>query len=251
MKFSKLIILILCAAASSVAQECSNATLKGAYAYAIDGIVSVDGKTVTNSDVGRIVFDGSGKFTGKAAFTVNGATTIGDFAGQYLLGSDCTMTGKSDPDGVDFDAVVINAGSDFLLVVREPGFTRSGGGSRIEPQTVCSMAGLNSAFGYQGDGSIMSDGKAISLAEIGTLVFNGSGQVKGIYSASLGGLVERREYAGTYKVNADCTASATFKIGDTDYIMNFVVANLGNSLLYSTSGGGITLTGSASRQFPR
>ena len=249
--FNKLIPFALACAATAAAQECSNATLKGAFAYAIDALVTVDGKTSTNSDVGRLVFDGNGKFTGKAAFTVNNATTVSDFAGEYLLGSDCTMTGKSVPAAVEFDGVVANGGSDFMLIVREPGITRSGGGSRIESQTVCNTAALNGAYSYQGDGSVTAEGRVFSIAEVGILNFNGSGAFKGVYSASLSGLVERREYSGRYEIGADCTANATFKIGDADYVMNFVVANLGNSLLFSTTGGGITITGGAARQFPR
>ena len=225
--------------------------MKGAFAYAIDALATVGGKTSTNSDVGRLVFDGNGKFTGKAAFTVNHATTVSDFAGEYLLGVDCTMTGKSVPAAVEFDGVVIDGGSGFMIIVREPGITRSGAGSRIEAETACSAGLMKGAYSYQGDGSITAEGKVFSISEIGTLNFDGAGAVKGIYSASLSGLVERREFGGKYEIGSDCTANATFKIGDADYVMNFVVANLGNSLLFSTTGGGITITGGAARQFAR
>ncbi len=238
-------------APAALGQQCSNATLRGAYAYSLDAIATVDGKTVTDAQIGRVVFDGNGKFTGVAASTVNNVISVGDFAGEYLVGSDCTMTGKSTPAGVDFDAVVANGGADFLLVAREAGITRSGGGSRIESQTVCSTAALSGAYSYQGDGALTGNGSVISISEIGTMAFDGRGGLKGVYSASAGGLVERSEYTGKYEVAADCTGNATFTVGGEGYVMNFIVESLANSLLFSETGGGITLNGGAARQFPR
>ncbi len=142
-----------------------------------------------------------------AAFTVNDATTVSDFAGEYLLGVDCTMTGKSVPAAVEFDGVVIDGGTGF----------------RIEAETACSTGLLKGAYSFQGGGSITAEGKVLSISEIGSMNFNG----------------------------ARCTANATFRIGDADYVMNFVVASLGNSLLFSTTGGGITITGGVARQFAR
>ena len=142
-----------------------------------------------------------------AAFTVNDATTVCDFAGEYLLGVDCTMTGKSVPAAVEFDGVVIDGGT----------------GSRIEADTDCSTGLLKGAYSLQGDGFITAEGKFLSISEIGSMDINGAG----------------------------CTANATFRIGEAHYVMNFAVANLGNSLLFSTTGGGITSTVRAARQFAR
>jgi hypothetical protein len=237
---------VLSFAASAFAQ-CSNSTLMGAYAYSVDVVTTVDGKTVTNSDVGRLVFDGAGRYTVRVASTVNGETTIGEGAGEYLLGSDCTMTGKG--DGVEFDGVVVNGGSDFAIIVREPGLSRSGSGTRIEGQA-CSAEAIAGAFGYAGQGSTSADGRVFSLSEVGVLTFSGD-TVAGVYSASSGGLVERREFSGTFAVNADCTGTAEYKVGETAYVMNFVVASQTNTLYYSESGSGSTITGVAGRISPK
>lgn len=248
MKSLSALILGLSALANARGQECSNATLQGAYAYTVDVITTVEGKTFTNSDVGRVVFDGAGKFTLRVASTVNGATTVGDGAGEYLVGTDCTMTGKA--EGIEFDGVVVNGGSDFAIIVREPGLSRAGNGTKIEGQS-CSPAAIAGAFGYQGQGSTSSDGRVFSLSEVGQLTFDAAGKITGVYSASSGGRVERREISGTFEVAADCTANASYKVGEVSYLMNFVVANNGNTFAYSETGGGTTITGAGARLFPR
>ncbi|MBL8232906.1 MAG: hypothetical protein JNL98_30685 [Bryobacterales bacterium] len=232
---------------SGMAQQCGNATLRGAYAYAVDVITTVDGKSFTNSDVGRVVFDGAGRFTAKIASTVNGSTSIGEGSGEYLIGADCTMTGKG--DGIEFDAVVVNNGSDFMIVIREPGLSRAGNGTKIEGQT-CTATSVNGSYGYQGQGSTSADGRVFSLSEVGIFNFN-SGRVTGVYSASSGGQVERREISGTFELNADCTGTATYQAAGVSYVMNFVVATAGNTIYYSETGAGTTITGIASRVTPQ
>lgn len=246
--FNVLAIGICVLSASAFSQECSNSTLKGPYAYSVDVVTTVDGKTFTNSDVGRINFDGAGKYTVRVASTVNGSTSIGDGSGEYLIGSDCTMTGKG--DGIEFDGVVVNAGSDFAFVVRETGLSRSGSGTKIEG-LACSAANMAGSFGYSGEGSASADGRVFSLSEIGVLTFTAAGRITGVYSASSGGLVERREVSGTFEVASDCTANATYKVGGSDYVMNFVVANSNNTFYYSETGDGTTMTGVAARLFPK
>ncbi len=246
----RLLILASFAIAPSIAQVCSNSTLNGAYAYATDSIATVGGKTITNSQVGRIVFDGAGKFTVRAAVTSGGTTDVGSTSGEYLLGSDCTMTGKT-AEGLEFDGVVVNAGSDFFIMVREPGVTSSGGGTKIENQGACSAATLDGSFGYFAEGTITSDAGVSGLGELGVLQFDGRGGVTGVYSASLGGLVERKTYNGKYEVGQDCTANAQFTISGANYLMNFTIASTGNTFVFSIAGGGAVLTGQGSRIFPR
>jgi hypothetical protein len=180
----------------AMGQDCSNATLRGAYAYASDGTATDDGKTFTNSEVGRVVFDGAGKLTARVASTTNGVTTVADAAGEYLIGSDCTMTGRT-PDGLEFDGVVVNSGADFFIMLREPGLTRSGAGTKIEATGACSTATLNSSFGYFAEGTLTVDGTVIGLGELGILKFDGAGGVTGVYSTSSKGLVERKTFSGT------------------------------------------------------
>ena len=237
----------------ALAQECSNASLSGPYAFSASGTLTVNSKTTTNSEVGRIVFDGKGSLTGYSARTNNGVTSVGSFTGTYAIGSDCTTTGKTTyADGtIDFDMVIVNAGSDFSFILRDPAFTESGNGTKIEAQGACSAATVFGAYGYQGDGQVTVDGKVFSLAEIGILTFNGKGGVTGTYSAVAAGAVERLTFTGSYELAGDCTANLKFTVGSANYLTNFVVANMGNTLFYSEVGPNTVIVGQGARTFPK
>jgi hypothetical protein len=146
----------------------------------------------------------------------------------------------------------VNGGSDYLYVVRDPNATLSGVGTKVEAQGSCSAGMLIGAFGYAGDGSITAaDGRAVSIAEIGIITFDGAGNLSGIYSAVADGKSERREYSGVYSVAENCTANAQFKIRDANYNVNFVVANGGGCLSYSEVGPDSVIAGLMTRTFPR
>lgn len=254
MTFTSFLLISLTATATFVfGQDCSNASLSGPYAYAAHGTVTVNSRTITNSEVGRFVFDGKGAITGVAAVTSTGTTVVGDFTGAYAVGSDCTVTGKTTFAGVttDFDAVVVSGGSDFVFANRDGTSTLSGAGTKIEAQGACSAATLSGAYGYQGDGSVMIENRVLSLAEVGVFTFNGRGGVTGVYSASAAGLVERMTFSGTYEIGANCTGNMKFKVGDADYVTNFAVASAGNTVLYSEVGPNTVITGQAGRTFLR
>ena len=241
------------AATLTFGQECSNASLSGPYAYAAHGTVTVNSRTITNSEVGRLVFDGKGAITGVAAVTSTGTTVVGDFTGTYAVGSDCTVTGKTTFAGVttDFDAVVVSGGGDFVFVNRDGTSTLAGAGTKIEAQGACSAATLSGAYGYQGDGSVMLENRVLSLAEVGVFTFNGRGGVTGVYSASAAGLVERMTFSGAYEIADNCTGNIQFKVGEASYVTNFAVASGGNVLLYSEVGPTTVITGNAGRTFLR
>lgn len=239
---------------SSVAfGQCTNASLSGAYAYAASGKTTAAGKLTNNSEVGRIVFDGNGGLTGLAARTVNGATATGTFSGSYAVGADCTGTGKMvvAEGTLDFDVVVVNAGSDFAFVLRDPVYTEAGNGTKIEAQGKCNAATLSGTYGYQGTGDITLDGKTHSLVEIGIMSFDGAGSVTATYSAAAAGAVERLTFTGKYELGEDCTANFSFTVAGSNYVTNFVVANGGNSLYYSEVGPATAITGSGVRTNPK
>jgi hypothetical protein len=81
---------------------CSNATLKGDYAFAVTGwILSSDQLWVPEFIVGIAQFDGKGKFT-QVDFPADGLRTMGltDFrtgqTGTYAVRGDCTGLGELD-----------------------------------------------------------------------------------------------------------------------------------------------------------
>jgi len=254
MSLAKLAISISFLITGAFAQECSVASLTGAYGYTLSGTVTnAENRPITNSQVGRIVFDGKGGFTGVGAVTSGAKVEVGEFTGQIAIGADCTATGKTVSSGnsTDFDLVVVNAGSDFALVLRASDATLSGNGTKVEGQGACTPSILTGTYGYQGDGVVAMDGKAVSTAEIGILTFDGKGAFSGTSSLISAGQSTRQSFTGTYELTDICFAAAVYKVGDVAYQMNFMVTGGGNQILYSELASGYVATGAGTRTFPK
>lgn len=73
---------------------CSNATLKGTFAYTSTGSTTAAfvGGAGTVAEVGTQTFDGKGNTTGAATLSSNGAIFQLTIKGAYTLNSDCTGT---------------------------------------------------------------------------------------------------------------------------------------------------------------
>lgn len=116
--FTILTVLFLVVVPNLHATKCSNASLKGAYAYSTQGFTEVTPDIspagfVPWAQTGLIVYDGNGNIL-FGTFTVitttaNGGLVRGTFTGTYTVNSDCTGTAQTDlGDGTvfNFDLVV-------------------------------------------------------------------------------------------------------------------------------------------------
>jgi hypothetical protein len=113
-----LTVLLLAVAPNLHAAKCSNASLKGAYAFSSQGFTEVtpdisSAGFVPWAEAGLVVYDGhgnapSGRFTVNTT-TANGGNFQGTFTGTYIVNGDCTGTLQIDlGDGTlfHFDLVV-------------------------------------------------------------------------------------------------------------------------------------------------
>jgi hypothetical protein len=208
-----------------------------------------EGKLVRSSQVGRIVFDGAGKYTGVAAISLGTKVEVAEFAGEIAIGADCTATAKTGTgdSATNLDIVVVNDGNDFSAVVRAGDATLVGVGTKVEGKGTCSLATLEGTYGYQGEGVTAINGKSVSTAEIGILTFDGKEGLTGTFSFIGGGQMNRQSFTGKYALTDICFGSATYKVADVDYQMNFMVTGGGNQLLYSELAAGAVTTGSGAR----
>jgi len=116
-----LIALLLAVAPNLHAAKCSNALLKGTYAYSAQGFAEVtpdisSAGFVPFAQTGLIVYDGegniiSGTFTDSTT-TANGGSFRGTFTGTYAVNRDCSGTIIADlGDGnlFHFDLVVVGS----------------------------------------------------------------------------------------------------------------------------------------------
>jgi hypothetical protein len=93
--------------------QCSQATLNGAYMSSQSG--TLNGLPLVQ--VNRIVADGQGGFTGSGTVVVNGVVSTVAITATYTVNSDCTGTLTSVPAGLSQNFVVKDDGSQVFFIV--------------------------------------------------------------------------------------------------------------------------------------
>jgi hypothetical protein len=108
--------------------KCSEATLKGTYLFAFDGVeINKGNEQLPLAIAGYDVFDGNGHLKEVASTNFNGQVIIRKehTPGTYNVKADCTGTGTT--GGVQFDMFIAPDGSKFTFVIIKPkAFVASG-----------------------------------------------------------------------------------------------------------------------------
>jgi hypothetical protein len=144
MKFRiSLFLFTLALAASSAvtahASGCSNATIKGTYAFTIHGQVFLPegAGTLLVDGLAKTKFDGAGNLTQLDAVATNGNVAPGwrFSTGSYSVNPNCTGTfnvtnGDQPPIHVQF--VISHWGNHINTVVIDPGFATTSYGERLQ-----------------------------------------------------------------------------------------------------------------------
>ena len=141
MKFRiSLAVLTLVLAASSTLTahaNCTNATIKGSYAFTIRGQVLLQNGAVLLIDgLARTTFDGEGNVTQLDAVAANGGVAPGwrVSMGTYSLSSNCTGTmtvTNGDMPLIHTQLIVSQSGNTIRDMVMDPGFASTAEGERI------------------------------------------------------------------------------------------------------------------------
>lgn len=115
------------------------------------------------------------------------------------------------------------------------------------PPETCKLSSAKGAYGFSESGSIVGFGP---YAAVGTIVSDGAGNMKGIFSESAGGAIGSGiTFVGTYAVNPDCTGTAelTDSLGRTG-TRAFVIVQQGKEIQYVFTDPGFVATGVAKKQ---
>jgi hypothetical protein len=100
--------------------KCSEATLKGTYLFAQDGVDVTGNDQVPFALAGYEVFDGNGKVNTVFSANLNGKITRNEtLSGTYSVKADCTST-VSYADGTRFDQFIAPDGSQLTFVQTKP-----------------------------------------------------------------------------------------------------------------------------------
>ena len=121
----------------SAAAKCSEATLKGTYLFAQNGVEIKGNEQRPFAIAGYDVFDGQGKVKGHASANFNGKITRSKepLPGTYTVKANCTGT-LTFTDGTRYDIFIAPDGSMFTFVHTNPelvsaGFEQRGSAKRV------------------------------------------------------------------------------------------------------------------------
>jgi hypothetical protein len=104
---------------------CSEATLRGTYLFAYQGVEIKDNDHVPFATAGYEVYDGKGNVSGIATTSVEGEVSRNEtFSGTYTVNEDCTGT-STYTDGTHYDEFIAPDGSMLTFVQTDPGFVAS------------------------------------------------------------------------------------------------------------------------------
>ena len=111
-------MFVVGAVPNAQAQQCSNASLKGAYGFLDVHTVVPAGTPLTV--LGRWNFDGKGNFTNTLTFNDNGTVTHANDSAHYTVNADCT--GKIFILGGTgtLEIVLVDGGKEFYALATNP-----------------------------------------------------------------------------------------------------------------------------------
>ena len=115
--------------ASSSRAKCTEATLKGTYLFAQNGVEIKGNDQKPFAIAGYDVFDGNGKVKGLASGNINGETFRKDpFTGTYTVKANCTgtVTFRGGAAATQGDNFIAPDGSKFAFVRTNPEFVSAG-----------------------------------------------------------------------------------------------------------------------------
>jgi hypothetical protein len=116
--------------------KCSEATLKGTYLFAQNGVEIKDNDQRPFAIAGYDVFDGNGEVKGVASGNFNGKITRNEpLSGMYTVKANCTGT-FTFTNGTRYDMFIAPDGSEFTFVRTNPeivsaGFELRGSAKRV------------------------------------------------------------------------------------------------------------------------
>jgi hypothetical protein len=118
--------------------KCSEATLKGTYLFAQNGVEIKGDEQRPVAIAGYEVFDGNGKVKGVDSSNFNGEITRNErFSGTYTVNADCTGTATYS-DGTRYDQFIAPDGSILTFVLTKPS---EGVTSAFEPRGTAKRVG--------------------------------------------------------------------------------------------------------------
>jgi hypothetical protein len=217
--------------------RCSNASLKGEFAFTASGTtlaaLGLPGPlTGAFASSGTAEFDGKGRFSLTATSSFNGVLQGPSIiTGTYSVNADCSYTSKA-ANGVTFFAAIVADGQELLILQTTTGVVITGGarirGNLPPGQNVratgarplrCGSSDLAGSYGFIAKGSAGAPtipGQAIApLAGAGVFTLHVDGSFRMMAQRSVNGTIDPQPLAltGAWALGPNCTFRMNFDVG--------------------------------------
>jgi hypothetical protein len=225
---------------------CTNASFVGPFGY-FHGRPGGAG-AVTKSLVGQMISDGLGNVSGKWTLSNNGAISAGVFSGIYSIAANCTgslVLNNEIAPVANYNIVLDNAHHGFQMIETDSGTAQPGFGI-ARGTVVCALSGKKQTLATNFVGSLFPAPVMIE-AIVGQIKLDGTGNLSGSETVSVGGTISAIQFTGTYTENPDCTGTAQVVSPAFPAPANFnvVVVNSGKELLLIETDNNTEVTGTA------
>jgi hypothetical protein len=209
--------------------SCSNASVKGTY-----GIVStgLNGSLQPASSVDQITLDGAGHFSGTSTKSIDGTIVTFPFTGTYSIAASCNGTAIFTNQGgqTEHDRIFLNNSNAGAFLIQTDANHVQSSIAAAQGAATCTNLGVKNPYSFEATGQVIGTGQ---IAGAGRLAMNGTGAISGTLTLSLDGVIHSAvSVTGTYKINSNCTGSATLTpTGLSPMNFNVVVVNAGKEIM--------------------
>ena len=220
------------------ARHCTNASLKGEFAFSARGITLAAlglpaALTGPFASSGTAVYDGTGRVTLTATSSFNGIVQGPQTVhGTYTVNDDCSYTSQTE-NGATFRAAIVDGGRELLILQTNPGVVIAGTAESRETTAVrrntereaevrvvqCTNAALAGSYGFLAEGAAGPPTIPAALAGpldgVGVVTLNADGSFMMSAQRSVAGTIDPQALplTGHYSLQPDCTFTMTFDAG--------------------------------------
>ena len=127
---------------------------------------------------------------------------------------------------------------------------RLGHPAPAKAQAVCTLSTMQGTYGYHLQGWFVDNPSVapVPVAQIGSVLADGSGNMKVATTMSQGGQIVKAGFNFTYQINPDCSGSMTPVAGSDAGPAEFMLTDGGKQMMLIVTQAGSVMSGTGMRQ---
>src|SRR5580700_11426877 len=234
--------------------QCTNASLNGTLFYTFSGTLKSGTATVSYSELGKVIADGNGGFSGQTTTSTAGVLATLPVIGSYTVQANCsgTATLTTSAKSSQYTFQIVDGGSLTLASVVSSGSGELAQGRFFRAANAtgsqCGNGTLTGVYGVLLSGGTYVGSVRSQYDDANQTAFDGKGgiSITGVVTtASANGSPSNG--TGTYSISPDCSGVA--QVSSPNGTLNYLLAHVeGGTVLFLESDANTTISGSGNPQ---